>query len=258
MEQEIRSELKRIEEEKKIIILYAAESGSRAWGFASRNSDWDIRFIYHHPAEYYLSVNPENKALSEKGETFKPRIVGELDFHGWDIFKAARLLAKSNPPIMEWLFSPIKYVETGILAGMMRKYVREKYSRKALFYHYQHMADSNYKEHIAGQELVIRKKYLYVIRPALCIDWLGSRQDTPPTEFINVMNGVQLADDVKKEISELYHAKLAGMEIGKGPRSHVLDSYIENSLERSRGKELAARKPDYDELDRIVKTALFK
>ena len=100
----ISSRLTEIESENKIKIVYACESGSRAWGFPSANSDFDVRFIYIRPVEWYLSID-------EKRDVIEHPINEQLDINGWDLKKALQLLRKTNPPLLEWLGSPIIYIE---------------------------------------------------------------------------------------------------------------------------------------------------
>lgn len=255
MREKIEKKLSEIEKAKNVQILYAAESGSRAWGFASAHSDWDIRFIYRHPAEYYLSINPETRALSsEKGETIGPMMEDELDFHGWDIFKASRLLSKSNPPLMEWLFSPIKYAEKTNLAESMREYVKSNYSGKALAFHYLHMAQSTYSKNIKDQDMIIRKKYLYAIRPVVCLEWLAQNSSHPPTEFLQVVGGIRISEEIEKQIRDLHEKKINGCEMGKGPRNQVLDSYVEDSLDKFNkiARSMKANKPGFARIDAII------
>src|SRR5687768_3819263 len=105
MNETIEAALLAIQTEQNIKIVYACESGSRAWGFPSEDSDYDIRFIYLHPPEWYLSVDLENQS-----DVFEVPITGILDISGWDLRKALKLLYKSNPPLLEWLNSPILYL----------------------------------------------------------------------------------------------------------------------------------------------------
>src|SRR5688572_24447307 len=104
MIEEIKRELLRLETGNSIKILYAVESGSRAWGFASTDSDWDVRFIYIHKLEWYLQIEDKKDSLDKI-------LPNEIDLAGWEIRKALKLFRKSNPPMMEWLRSPIVYSE---------------------------------------------------------------------------------------------------------------------------------------------------
>ncbi|KAA3615175.1 MAG: nucleotidyltransferase domain-containing protein [Planctomycetota bacterium] len=116
MEQRIQASLSEIEATEGVKILFACESGSRAWGFASQDSDYDVRFLYLHPPEWYLSIN-----LEAKRDVIERPIVDELDVNGWDLRKALKLFRKSNPPLLEWLGSPIVYREPAQTAAKMRK-----------------------------------------------------------------------------------------------------------------------------------------
>src|SRR5947209_3872560 len=113
MKDKIIAKLYEIEKEQSVKILYAVESGSRAWGFASKDSDYDIRFIYVHPIDWYISIE-------EKRDVIEYPVKDLLDFSGWDIRKALQLYKKSNPPLYEWLVSPIVYLEHGNFAQQLR------------------------------------------------------------------------------------------------------------------------------------------
>src|SRR6476619_733662 len=135
MKKEILKRLDQIERKENVRIFYACESGSRAWGFESTDSDWDVRFIYVHPRDWYLSIDVE-----EKRDVIERTINDELDISGWDIRKALKLLRKSNPPLLEWLTSPIVYKEIGETAKQLREAMAQFYSPISAFYHYLHMA----------------------------------------------------------------------------------------------------------------------
>src|SRR4051794_14574214 len=100
--QRVSAALLAVEHEKDVRVLYACESGSRAWGFASRDSDYDVPFLYVHERDWYLSVDDRRDVLEYP-------LRDELDVSGWELRKALRLLRKSNPPLLEWLNSPMVY-----------------------------------------------------------------------------------------------------------------------------------------------------
>src|SRR5580698_9021306 len=117
IQQRVRDVLAQLEAERQVRVLFACESGSRAWGFASRDSDYDVRFLYVHRRDWYLSVEARRDVIELP-------IAEDLDVSGWDLRKALRLLRKSNPPLLEWLKSPVVYrhdpvfaVEFGALAA---------------------------------------------------------------------------------------------------------------------------------------------
>ena len=140
MRDEILKRLEVIEQEDSVSILYACESGSRAWGFPSVDSDYDVRFIYKHDADWYLSIDVE-----EKRDVIERPINDELDISGWDIRKALQLLRKSNPPLLEWLSSPILYRENPGVAEKLRTAMAEFYSPLSSFHHYLNMARNNHR-----------------------------------------------------------------------------------------------------------------
>ncbi|RYD77115.1 MAG: nucleotidyltransferase, partial [Verrucomicrobiaceae bacterium] len=125
----VREELKRVESERKLRVLYACESGSRAWGFASQNSDYDVRFLYVHERDWYLSVEDRRDVIEEA-------LPGDLDVSGWELRKALRLLQKSNPPLLEWLKSPIVYAHDPQFVSEFNALADEFYSPKRCFAHY--------------------------------------------------------------------------------------------------------------------------
>lgn len=98
----ITEKLNEIEEKENVKILHAVESGSRAWGFASPDSDYDVRFIYVRKKEDYLT-------LCEKSDVIEWQLDETLDINGWDLKKALQLFHKSNATLFEWSNSPIVY-----------------------------------------------------------------------------------------------------------------------------------------------------
>ena len=162
MKEEIRKELLRVELQHNIKILFAVESGSRAWGFASTDSDWDVRYIYVHNPDWYLKI--------EAGKDSQEQILpNDIDLAGWELKKALRLFRKSNPPILEWLRSPIIYLEQFSLADKLRDLTNIYFNPKSCLHHYLHMAEGNYKEYLQRDNVRV-KKYFYVLRPILACD----------------------------------------------------------------------------------------
>ena len=153
IKQEIESKLRHLEQEEKVCIFYACESGSRAWGFPSADSDYDVRFLYIHHKNWYLSIDDKRDVIELKNSDL-------IDISGWDIRKALKLLRKSNPPLLEWLQSPIVYQQRLDIVEKIRKLIPEYYSSKSCLYHYLHMAEGNFREYLKG-EIVWIKKYFY-------------------------------------------------------------------------------------------------
>lgn len=220
----IRNKLAKLSINQNVKILYAVESGSRIWGFESPDSDYDIRFIYIRPTNHYISIDVENK--SDVIEVMD----GDLDFVGWDIRKALRLLRKSNPALLEWLNSPIVYCdrpERKLLNDVSFQY----YSRSAGYYHYLHMAKGNYKKYIEGRDPCWLKKYLYVLRPLLAVQWIKEHLDPPPVSF-DVLSYACITDkELQGEVDTLLYMKRQGNEMKTGPRMPAIDKFITGVFE---------------------------
>jgi len=234
--------LKEIEQAQNIKILYAVESGSRAWGFASPDSDYDVRFIYVRPKDYYLGLEPKRDFIDwELNET--------LDINGWDIAKALQHFHKSNATVFEWANSPMVYYTTPEwreLAGLAEKY----FSCKVVMYHYYGTARKNYLEHLT-EETVKYKKYFYVLRPLLACKWIEEKACPPPVLFQKLIDGV-LEEQLKPVVEKLVETKMQMKEAEKGVRIETLHAYIEQKLEYYKQKaELLSddRNPDWEELN---------
>ena len=215
MQNVIEEQLKEIEEKENVKIIYCVESGSRACGFASPDSDYDVRFIY-----------VRNK-LNKNRDVIEWRLDDVLDINGWDIQKALRLLYKSNPTLIEWSMSPMVYKTTPQwekISGIVSQYFLEKTG----VYHYLSMAKGNYREYLKTDEVKL-KKYFYVIRPILACKWILDKKTAPPMLFSELMNEC-LDDELKPEINRLLEIKKQTSELGKGKRIDVINDYIEKEL----------------------------
>jgi uncharacterized protein len=216
--------LDRIQAEQGVTVLYACESGSRAWGFASPDSDYDVRFIYAHRRDWYLSV-------FERRDVIELPLEGDEDVNGWDLRKALRLLAKSNPVLLEWLQSPLVYrADARFHAGLLELASRF-YSPTACHYHYFHMARKNFREHL-GEEQVKLKKYFYVLRPVLACRWIERGLGMPPMEFMRLVETLLPQDGLREAIVELRRRKMAEPELGTAPHVPVILEYLRSELLR--------------------------
>lgn len=230
IDKEIRAEIMRriksAEQEHNVKILFAIESGSRAWGFASPNSDYDVRFIYAHPQDWYLDINVERKR-----DVIEYPIVDEIDINGWDIRKALMLFWKSNPTIVEWIQSPIVYVDDGIFAKQARALLPRIYTLEKGIYHYKHMANTNYRGYLR-KETVPLKKYFYVLRPLLAIRWLEENKEPAPIEFGILRTMISDNKIVSDEIEMLLARKKVSLEKDIIPINKILNGFIEDELKR--------------------------
>jgi len=227
--EEILSRLARAENEHDVRILLAVESGSRAWGFASPNSDYDARFIYVNRPEWYLSVG-----LEEKRDVIEYPIVDELDINGWDLRKALRLFWKSNPAFMEWIQSPLVYLQRGAFLDGSRALMNTVYSVESGMYHYRSMAKTNYRGYLQ-QEQVPLKKYFYVLRPLLAVRWMERFGTPAPIEFGKLVAMVESDRPLVQAIDALLEQKRMSPELGLSPQVPAIHDFIVKELERLEG-----------------------
>jgi predicted nucleotidyltransferase len=245
MRDAIESALCQIEEEQGVRVLYACESGSRAWGFASQDSDYDVRFIYVHEPKWYLSI-------ADHRDVIERMLPGDLDVSGWELRKALRLFRKSNPPLLEWMTSPIVYRENAAFMTRLRSLMAVHYVPGSCFRHYLHMAEGNVRGYLTG-EVVRTKKYLYVLRPLLGCRWIEQERGPVPMEFELLFATI---DDpsVVKAIKSLVERKRSGGELESAGRDDVLSDFIEKELARLQAlpivKESLRPTGDLDELFR--------
>lgn len=244
--------LQQIETEEEVTVFYACESGSRAWGFASGDSDYDVRFLYAHPRDWYLSIDVE-----QKRDVIERPITDDLDLSGWDLRKALQLFRKSNPPLLEWLRSPIVYREQEEVMEKFRELIPVCYSPRASMYHYLHMARGNYRDYLKGDEIWL-KKYFYVLRPLLAVKWIEAGLGPVPVEFEKLVDRLIENPELKREIDKLVAAKREGEELDRGPRNAPISNFIESELERLEQTSVnqPAAKPDPERLNAFFREAL--
>ncbi|MBK5075051.1 nucleotidyltransferase domain-containing protein [Budviciaceae bacterium CWB-B4] len=223
MKNRILNELEEIERKFDVKVLYACESGSRGWGFASTDSDYDVRFIYVHKPEWYLTVEPGRDVIERP-------LDDELDISGWELRKALGLLKNANPTLLEWLDSPIVYREDSDFMDKFRTLAIEHFSSLRARYHYLSMAKKNFRGYLQG-ETVRLKKYLYVLRPLLAVKWIDERATVPPMPFsllLDIVEDSLLLD----EISYLLEVKRANTESQYGEKLVQIHNFIEQELDR--------------------------
>ena len=204
-------------------ILLAVESGSRAWGFPSPDSDYDVRFLYARPRDWYLSID-------SRRDVIECPIEDVLDINGWDIRKALHLLLKANPVLAEWLTSPIRYREDAAVVTALRDLALRAGSRRPARHHYLRLGQSQYEKEIAGRDTVRLKRYFYALRPALALRWLRTRPDAPPMDLPSLRAGLELESELDRGIEDLTALKARQSEMGTGPRIGMLDRFMEGEF----------------------------
>jgi len=251
MTTQIQTELKNLENQLNIKILYAVESGSRAWGFASTDSDWDVRFIYIHQKDWYLSID-------DKKDSVEIMLPNDLDLSGWEMRKALKLFRKSNPPLMEWLNSPIIYHEEKAVVEQFRGLMAEYFNPNSCLHHYLHMAEGNFREYLQ-RDLVRTKKYFYVIRPVLACQWIERTDTMAPTEFQKLFEAEIEDGALKTEIEKLLARKRSGDELGEEPKIQILNDFLEGRIQYYANyvKQFAFNKqPDTGKLNEFFRMTL--
>jgi predicted nucleotidyltransferase len=244
----IESKLQRIEREFPITIVYACESGSRAWGFASPDSDFDVRFLFRRPSREYLAV-------TDGMESVELPLDEDLDFAGWDVRKAAALLGKSNGALVEWLHSPIVYrAEPGFLERW-RATAREVFSVKPSVDHYRGLAKQMLRVKLVGEE-VRPKDYLYALRAILAARWVLDDRGPPPVPFVDLLPVA--TNEIRSLLPSLLERKATTAESARPERWEVLDTYLHSSLEEieTAVAHRSSPPPDRAILDRLLRRTL--
>ncbi len=249
MQHLIHKTLREIEIQENVRILLAAESGSRAWGFASPDSDYDVRFIYVRPRNDYLR-------LEKVRDVIELPIEGDLDINGWDLSKTLRLLHAANPTLFEWFSSPIVYRETAF-ASEFRSIMQQYFSSRRGLYHYLSMARSNYRNYLTGDAVKV-KKYFYVLRPVLACRWILDKGTPPPMLFTELAES-ELDPALFPEVTGLLDMKMNSPEIRTVPRIKSIDRYLVSSIEEVRSRIVLLpedTKRGWDELNRFFLSQL--
>lgn len=241
----INLKLDEIEKTKNVRILHAVESGSRAWGFASPDSDYDVRFVYVRLKEDYLR-------LDEQRDVIEWQLDEILDINGWDLKKALRRFAKGNATLFEWSGSPIVYRTTKAWERI-REIAKNYFSEKAAVYHYYGMANNTLQRYLLG-ETVKYKKYFYALRPLLAARYIESYHTAPPVLFDDLLK-MPLPSDLRKAIDELLEAKKKTTEEEENPHMPVIRDFIVKETERQ--KKMADNLADDYNKDWTVLNSLF-
>ncbi len=254
MRAQIMEELAAIEARHEVTVLFACESGSRGWGFASPDSDYDVRFIYVNRLPWYLTVTPRRDVIELP-------ISGELDINGWDLRKALGLMRESNPTLLEWLRSPIVYREDAQAMPRFRALSEAVFSNARGWHHYASMAKKNFREHLQA-ETVRYKKYLYVLRPMLAARWIRMRPGVPPMRFADLAQ--HTLDPVRDaalidEINALLEVKMRAGEAATSPRWPGIHAFIEAELAAHAAEPVTALPPaDASGLDAFLSDTVLR
>ncbi|WP_281851168.1 nucleotidyltransferase domain-containing protein [Dyella sp. GSA-30] len=216
-------------------MLYAAESGSRAWGFASPDSDFDVRFVYAHTQDWYLSV-------FEQRDVIERMLPGDLDVSGWELRKSLRLSSKCNLAFNEWFDSPIVYRQDEAFARDIRNAIAACFQPARALFHYLSMARSTYADHLESEQVRI-KKLFYFLRPILACRWIEHSRSQPPTRFSALVTAPWVNDDERAWIADIEARKAVTREGGMEPVPDFLRQWMLSAMEhfQATGHQLAER-----------------
>ena len=239
MLQKIQAALQKIEHHHHIKVLYACESGSRAWGFPSPDSDYDVRFIYANPLEWYLSIHDKTDHIT------LPVDADNLDIVGWDIRKVLSLMNKSNASIFAWMLSPIVYHNHNGFLEQLRAIAPQYFAPRAAIHHYLGLTRKIVNSELQNETVNI-KKYFYVLRPLLCAKWIAEKHQAPPMEFQNLLPLIEGNEKLLKAIEELLQRKEKAMEGEYIERVPLIHDFAESELAALHqvAKELPKTQPD--------------
>lgn len=201
--------------------------------------------------DWYLSIE-------ESRDVIEYPVSDQLDISGWDIKKALKLLKSSNPPLYEWLASPIIYLENGDFAQKLRELIHQFYSSVSSVHHYLSMARGNYKAYLMNQKVKI-EKYFYVLRPIFACMWIDKYKTMPPMEFEELFKGQKLDKNVVNEVQKLIRRKRSGDELDLEQRIEVINNFLNEKIKyfEDYAKGLSTRQhPNKDLLNKLFRDTL--
>jgi uncharacterized protein len=225
----IDARLAEIAERERVDLLLAVESGSRAWGFPSPDSDYDCRFIYVRRPDDYLTLFPPRDVIELPADTV-------LDVNGWDLAKALRLMIKGNAVVIEWLTAPFVYRGNAAFRDDMLALAQRTARRAAIARHYLHLGERQRRTYFADAHAVPIKKMFYALRPAVALRWLRLHPDqaVAPMHFPTLTAQSDLPPDVIAIVADLLARKAATSELGTGPLPDPVGRLIDAEFDMAR------------------------
>lgn len=231
----IEREMQYYEKEHNIKILFAIENGSRAWNMASKNSDYDVRFVFKRNVEDYISLIKQKDVIETFfDENYQPCSGDKVlfDIVGFDIIKFMGLLSKSNPTSIEWLMSDIIYWGSNDLT--IKQYIKENFNPKTLIYHYISLCRKHYNRYINENKKVTHKMYLYMMRGLLNALYVYVNDKIPPLDFTKTVEllKTEISTEVYETVKEIIRIKSSGLEKDTIERFDILDDFIQEYMNK--------------------------
>lgn len=251
MQEKIKTVLRQLEKSHQIRILYACESGSRAWGFPSPDSDYDVRFIYVHPTDWYLSINEKTDYINLDLDD------GLLDLGGWDIRKTLNLYAKSNASVYSWIDSPIVYQSDDYLREQLHSLQIQYFTPKTTMLHYLGITKKMLNTELQHEQVKL-KKYFYVIRPLLCARWIVDTKTPPPMEFHRLLPLLNERPKLLAKVHELLKWKETASEQDTIERQPIIHQFVEEEMTYcyQAGAVMESNFPDKEPLNQLFREVL--
>jgi len=236
VKQIIDRKLKYFESEYGIKILFAIENGSRAWNMASKNSDYDVRFVFKRNVESYISLSEQKDVIEEYlDEEYRSCNAKDalIDMVGFDINKYLGLLLKSNPTAIEWLMSDIVYYGSNNLP--IKEYVEKNFNPQTLIYHYISICKKHYNRYLKENKKVTYKMYLYMLRGVLNALYVYKKDLIPPLDFTKTIEILKddIPADVYEKVKEIIKIKSSGLEKDAIERIKILDAFLEEYVNKT-------------------------
>lgn len=219
MRQKITERLRELEETYGFHLLFACESGSRAWGFASADSDYDVRFVFAWPRERYLRIDAPMATLDLGIDE------NLIDLSGWELRKSLGLLRKTNGALYEWLYSPIVYQEQSEVIRQWRDLAKEIFVPAQSLAHYLGLSGGSW-ESVSSSETTTAKAYLYTLRAVLAGRYVAEYESSPPVLFSDLVASLAVPGAVSQRMNQLIAEKSGGKESDLIARGAVLDEFI--------------------------------
>lgn len=238
--------IKQLERNYSCKVLFACESGSRAWGFESRDSDYDVRFIFVYPVDLYITLTkPQDTINFIQNEIY--------DFSGWELRKTLSLFSKSNLSLNEWLDSPLIYFRNETLYTELKKLIPVFFQPVKGFNHYLSIAKNTLKtDNLCSLSI---KKLFYLLRSILACSWIIQFKTMPPTLFISLLDKLAIAERINKQILSLLIKKKELRESQIIVIPEDLQNWINNQLSSLESFNFQYKKQpiNISPLDRLLK-----
>lgn len=232
----IRNRLFEIAKIHNVKIILAVESGSRAWGYPSVDSDYDVRFIYVHNIAHYLSIDQKRDVIETEIE-YSDHLKADFDVNGWDLKKVLQLALKGNAVVSEWLTSPIVYLKEEIMYEKLSSFIHKTANLTSYLYFYKNYMPLPIESFLSDRPDIKVKEYCYLMRSALAIKWIETFKSPPPMDVPSMVSKLDLDNNILSEIMALISFKKLSIEKDMIKRSIMLDNFI------SQSRNVIAQKP---------------